>query len=449
MPSRLLSLVLVALALVLSAQPAEAQLWKKAKEAAKRGAERAVERETAERADRAVTGVFEAGDDAVACAVGDDACARQAREEGKEVVYVDAEGTPLPADQQPAATSDAAVAQAQAPGQGAWTNYDFVPGERVLFYEDFEDTYTGNVPSRIRFVNGVMEVVEENGNKALRMQTEGGSKFALPLPETLPDRYTIEFDAYVPYYTNLCLFTNPLAKERDTYRCSQAIAWDDATGVIVGGGYFGKPGFVAPDGSASGTSEAERYKPLNEGYVPVRITVDVTYIKVYFGENRVVNIPNAEIARTDEIMFIAEYGSGDEQEVFLDNIRVAAGGRESMYDRLVADGRVVTHGVLFGTGSATIRPESTPTLDDIARTLQQHGDLRLRIEGHTDNTGSAEANQQLSERRAAAVRDYLVQREGIRADRLESAGLGQAQPAADNSTPEGRQTNRRVELVVL
>ena len=131
------------------------------------------------------------------------------------------------------------------------------------------------------------------------------------------------------------------------------------------------------------------------------------------------------------------------------NIRVAAGGRESMYDRLVADGRIATQGVLFDTGSATIQPESTPTLKEIARTLQQHGDLRLRIEGHTDNSGSADVNQQLSERRAAAVRDYLVQREGIAADRLESAGMGQMAPAADNGTPEGRQTNRRVELVVL
>jgi outer membrane protein OmpA-like peptidoglycan-associated protein len=120
-----------------------------------------------------------------------------------------------------------------------------------------------------------------------------------------------------------------------------------------------------------------------------------------------------------------------------------------VYERLAADGRYATQGILFDTGSATIQPESTPTLKEIARTLQQHGDLRLRIEGHTDDTGSADANRQLSERRAAAVRDYLVQREGIDASRLESAGLGQTAPAADNATLEGRQTNRRVELVVL
>ena len=78
--------------------------------------------------------------------------------------------------------------------------------------------------------------------------------------------------------------------------------------------------------------------------------------------------------------------------------------------------------------------------------LQQHPDLRLRIEGHTDNTGSMETNRTLSELRAGAIRNYLVQ-QGIDSSRLETAGFGQTQPSADNATPEGRQQNRRVELV--
>ena len=177
------------------------------------------------------------------------------------------------------------------------------------------------------------------------------------------------------------------------------------------------------------------------------MAVDGSYAKVYVGEERVANIPNADLGRSNRIRFALV--DVREEPIYFSGLRVAAGGREILYDRLVADGRVATHGILFDTGSDRIKPESTPTLDDIAETLRQHGDLRLRIEGHTDNTGSADANRQLSERRAAAVRDHLVQREGIDASRLESAGLGQTAPAADNATPEGRQTNRRVELVVL
>lgn len=81
--------------------------------------------------------------------------------------------------------------------------------------------------------------------------------------------------------------------------------------------------------------------------------------------------------------------------------------------------------------------------------MEAHSDLRLRIEGHTDNVGPADVNQRLSEERARAVVDYLVGTKGIAADRLEAVGHGAARPAADNETPEGRQTNRRVELVVL
>lgn len=81
--------------------------------------------------------------------------------------------------------------------------------------------------------------------------------------------------------------------------------------------------------------------------------------------------------------------------------------------------------------------------------LKQHADLNLLIEGHTDNVGNAESNQALSERRAAAVRNFLIDTYGIDASRLTSKGFGANNPVASNDTPEGRQQNRRVELVKM
>ena len=81
--------------------------------------------------------------------------------------------------------------------------------------------------------------------------------------------------------------------------------------------------------------------------------------------------------------------------------------------------------------------------------LKEHPDLKLTIEGHTDNVGAAESNQTLSEKRAAAVRRFLIDSYQVDGGRLVATGLGQSKPAAPNDTPEGRQNNRRVELVKM
>ena len=118
-----------------------------------------------------------------------------------------------------------------------------------------------------------------------------------------------------------------------------------------------------------------------------------------------------------------------------------------MYDAIRSEGRVATQGIFFDTGSDRIRPESTPTLREIGDMLKEHADLKLVVEGHTDNTGNAAANQSLSEKRAQAIVAYLKSSGGVAADRLQAKGLGQTRPASTNDTVEGRQQNRRVELV--
>ena len=81
--------------------------------------------------------------------------------------------------------------------------------------------------------------------------------------------------------------------------------------------------------------------------------------------------------------------------------------------------------------------------------LSEHADLKLTIEGHTDNVGAAATNQALSEKRAAAVRQYLIDNHSVDGARLTAKGLGATKPSASNDTPEGRQNNRRVELVKM
>lgn len=97
----------------------------------------------------------------------------------------------------------------------------------------------------------------------------------------------------------------------------------------------------------------------------------------------------------------------------------------------------------FATGSATLGEGAAAILDQVAAALTQYGSVRVVVEGHTDNTGDAAANQQLSEQRAQSVMRYLTEK-GIAAARMTAVGYGQTRPRADNGTEEGKAQNRRV-----
>ena len=110
-------------------------------------------------------------------------------------------------------------------------------------------------------------------------------------------------------------------------------------------------------------------------------------------------------------------------------------------------GSVNLNSILFDTGTSTLRPESQATLAALGGALQSLDSSSFELRGHTDNVGSAAANQRLSLARAEAVKAYLVKNFNVDAKRLSTAGLGDTQPVASNSDETGRQLNRRVEVV--
>lgn len=114
---------------------------------------------------------------------------------------------------------------------------------------------------------------------------------------------------------------------------------------------------------------------------------------------------------------------------------------------LLRRGKLIVHGIYFDFNSDRIRKESDPILKELGELLARHPEWTLSINGHTDNVGGDTYNQRLSQRRAAAVVGWLVERHGIAAARLRSAGFGASSPIEPNDTPEGRARNRRVELV--
>ncbi len=325
---------------------------------------------------------------------------------------------------QPAGAQPSSPAKPEGPGQGAWVNYDFQPGEIPLYVDDFSRDRVGNFPKRLEFISGNMEVAEWNGVRFLRATSR--ASFSIPLPDTLTDRFTVEFDA-----------TGSIANIFTTVRFApNAPSYAEFR-------YFNDRLQGGIDGTGPEALAMSKPSPFETPF-RFRIMADGKYVKVYINETRVANVPNADLGRSNKITI--EFVGSEEKPAFIGNISVLAGGRE-LYDALEENGRVATQGIYFDSGSDKIRPESTPTLVEIADMLKEHPDLDLLIEGHTDNVGSPASNLALSDRRAAAVRQVLIDTYKIDGNRLTTQGFGDTVPAKPNTTPEGRQQNRRVELV--
>ena len=359
----------------------------------------------------------------ITCALADTACQERARAEGKTVV-IDSSKTPTSTPESAANAAGTPGAAGQV-GEGVWVNYDFTPGTRPLFVEDFSRDNVGDFPRRLEFGDGNMEVAEWKGSRWLRITSTG--KFSIALPEQLPERFTIEFDATTSV-SNIWMVLSFADGAADDVRFR---------------GFNG-------NGQAGVFGEKHQTQGMTTSPVPMgqifrgRIMADGRYVKVYMNDTRVANIPNAELGRSNKISI--ELAARVDDPVFVGNISIMAGGKK-LYDELAASGRVSTQGIYFDTGSDQIRPESSPTLKEISQMLTEHPDLKLAIEGHTDNVGAAASNQALSEKRAEAVRQALITIYKIDGARLTSSGLGSTKPAMPNETPEGRQANRRVELV--
>ncbi len=120
---------------------------------------------------------------------------------------------------------------------------------------------------------------------------------------------------------------------------------------------------------------------------------------------------------------------------------------EMMESQIAQMGKVAIYSIYFDFDKADLKPESKPTIEEIAKLLKKNPTLKLYVVGHTDNIGTLEYNMELSERRAQAVVRELVEKHGISKDRLRAFGVGPLSPVATNETEEGRARNRRVELI--
>jgi outer membrane protein OmpA-like peptidoglycan-associated protein len=312
----------------------------------------------------------------------------------------------------------------------AWSKYDFVPGDEIIFHDDLVDEENGEFPSRWDLYRGNVEIAVYGGENVINFATVQACDI-VPLMtqegDYLPEKFTLEFDAYFSEFctTYWVRFSDVINQKPPKSLPSITIR---ATDVSVGG--FG------------GTSLTTREYPFWEH---IAMSFNTRALKIYFGEKRVTNIPNLRAEPMGLTLSSRQCHQG--KQALIKNIRIAKGSKK-LYDRIVADGRFTTRGILFDVNKATIKPESMGVINKIIKMMKEHEDLKLRIEGHTDSDGEKSFNQELSEKRAAAVKDVLVE-SGIASSRLKTKGYGESKPVNDNSTPEGKANNRRVEFVKI
>jgi outer membrane protein OmpA-like peptidoglycan-associated protein len=188
---------------------------------------------------------------------------------------------------------------------------------------------------------------------------------------------------------------------------------------------------------------------LGPGLHTMRVMATSSSIKCYIDHERVANVPLVEgFEPVDFRVHMDPWLNKPDNPMLIGTLRYAEGGK-TLRQQLDETGRIVTHGILFDSGSAKIKAESYKTLADIAQLLAGDAALRLSIEGHTDSDGADDANMKLSQDRAGAVRAYLVESFKIDGGRLETKGFGETKPIDANTTAEGKANNRRVELVKL
>ena len=337
-------------------------------------------------------------------------------------------------------TSSAGAARTAAakPNAKVWENYDFVPGNKVIFYTDFTEDKVGNFARGLKYRGGPVEIVERDDTKVLR--ATGNAEFLIPLGKKLPERFTLEVDVIAPQsgVLNRALSFEGGATQMGD-ETSAWISWNPQGAWIQGSGF---------NMATGGVQTPEAMIATFAGNVAhLRVLMDGPYLKMYANERRLYNIPELAFKRDSTIRMSLGGAEDDGMAVYVTSLRVAESETDVLYDALAAKGRWVTQGILFATGKSDVQPESRPVLKEIAKTLKEHADLKILIEGHTDNVGAAASNLTLSDARAAAVKTTLVSDFGVDGTRITTKGLGDTKPSVPNATAAGRAQNRRVEIV--
>ena len=342
-----------------------------------------------------------------------------------------------------------------------YSKFDFISGEQVIYFDNFEQGVIGDFPARWN-TSSSGEIVNISNVEGKWLKTARDTWYKPQINTTgFPDNYTVEFDI---------IFKAPTAPEvgssfqsfsidfyfaeKETMLSCDANNGGSGTGARLTmqyGGEFIAQSWKEGEPSIDNHQSKELFIEKNGKPVHISIWIQKQRGRLYVGETKVFDLPLLlpDGVKYNAISFMS--GNNIEEEAlqnFISNVRIAVAAPD-MRNKLLTDGKLVTHGILFDVNSDKIKPESYGTLREIAKVLSENADVKVKIVGHTDSDGADAANMDLSKRRAAAVKNALSDNFGIDASRMQSDGKGESEPSSPNTTAEGKANNRRVEFVKL
>jgi OmpA-OmpF porin, OOP family len=347
-------------------------------------------------------------------------------------------------------------------GLKSYAKYDFVPGEQIIYTNDFAADAMGELPIGWN-TNGTGAVVTIKGLNGNWAQLNQNSVFLTDNKTEFTENFTVEFDLVLRR-------TNPKAPFATMeFGILSSGTYDPAATELLKGytTNFATQLRMQPSDNGSSTLHLQIYDDskkylttdiktvasLDKMYnqvIHVAMQVQKERLRIWFNETKLYDLPKAIVLGKpiNQIYFDVKRYGGDDAEVgyTVSNIKIAKGVPDTRH-KLVEEGKFSTTGILFDVNSASIKPESNGVLKEIADVLKKYPGIKVNIVGHTDSDGGDAANLELSKKRAAAVKDALAKDFSIDASRLNSDGQGEAAPVADNKTKEGKAQNRRVEFI--
>ncbi len=367
--------------------------------------------------------------------------------------------TPAPADQ-PAAAKAPVEAE---PALKSFSRYDFIPGEEVLYYDNFEGEALGELPTAWN-TSGTGEVTTFDKFPGNWMRLHKNFIYLSRNQKKFGDNYTAEFDVIFQLKNNGWSYPDLrfgfFASNDEPNGGNNFLRESKKNAALVATIYPGEfkssrvrlTSYLNGRDYFQGTPKA--YESLEKSYgVPVHVAIQVQKerCRIWINEEKIFDVPKGIPVEHVMNQIYFEMGNTnypeDQYGVFISNIKVATGKPDTRH-KLVDEGKFSTTGILFDFQSAVIKPESYAVVKEIASVLKENN-ITVKVVGHTSSDGDDQANMELSNKRAAAVKDLLVNEFAIDASRLQTEGKGETQPVADNKTREGKMLNRRVEFIKL